>query len=140
MTAENLDKIASYFLEKAQIKRAWLFGSHARGTHSPTSDIDIQIQVYKNTPFTLFDLAEIQQDLSLLTFNKVDLVMLGAPLKSITKQLNHDKILIMKTSTPSSKERIPCNQNGCHLGYYYCGDSGTKTGNIGSEEPIGRFC
>ena len=100
MTAENLDKIASYFLEKAQIKRAWLFGSHARGTHSPTSDIDIQIQVFKNTPFTLFDLAEIQQDLSQLLTSEVDLVMLGAPLKSIAKQLNHDKILIYENLHP----------------------------------------
>ena len=100
MTAENLDKIASYFLEKAQIKRAWLFGSHARGTHSPTSDIDIQIQVYKNTPFTLFDLAEIQHDLSQLLALEVDLVMLGAPLKSIAKQLNHDKILIYENLHP----------------------------------------
>jgi predicted nucleotidyltransferase len=100
MTAENLDKIASYFLEKAQIKRAWLFGSHARGTHSPTSDIDIQIQVFKNTPFTLFDLAEIQQDLSQLLALEVDLVMLGAPLKSIAKQLNHDKILIYENLHP----------------------------------------
>ncbi len=100
MTAENLDKIASYFLEKAQIKRAWLFGSHARGTQSPTSDIDIQIQVFKNTPFTLFDLAEIQQDLTLLLSLEVDLVMLGAPLKSIAKQLNHDKILIYENLSP----------------------------------------
>ena len=100
MTAENLDKIASYFLEKAQIKRAWLFGSHARGTHSPTSDIDIQIQVFKNTPFTLFDLVEIQHDLSQLLALEVDLVMLGAPLKSITKQLNHDKILIYENLHP----------------------------------------
>lgn len=44
--------------------------------------------------------AQIQQDLSLLTCNKVDLVMLGAPLKSITKQLNHDKILIYENLSP----------------------------------------
>jgi predicted nucleotidyltransferase len=100
MTADNLDKIASYFLEKAQIKRAWVFGSHSRGTHSPTSDIDIQIQVFKNTPFTLFDLAEIQHDLSQLLTLEVDLVMLGAPLKSIAKQLNHDKILIYENLHP----------------------------------------
>ena len=100
MTADNIDKIASYFLEKAQIKRAWLFGSHARGTQSPTSDIDIQIQVFKNTPFTLFDLAEIQHDLSQLLALEVDLVMLGAPLKSIAKQLNHDKILIYENLHP----------------------------------------
>ena len=105
MTAENLDKIASYFLEKAQIKRAWLFGSHARGTQSPTSDIDIQIQVFKNTPFTLFDLAEIQHDLSQLTAQKIDIVMLGAPLKSITTQLNHDKILIYEKPSPKLERK-----------------------------------
>jgi predicted nucleotidyltransferase len=94
MNSDTLDLIAAYFQQKAPIRRAWLFGSHARGTQSPTSDIDIQIQVYKNTPFTLFDLAEIQNDLSLMIHKKIDIVMLGAPLKSITKHLNHDKILI----------------------------------------------
>ena len=96
MNSDTLDLIASYLREKAPIRRAWLFGSHACGTQSPTSDIDIQIQVYKNTPFTLFDLAEIQHDLSQLTAQKIDIVMLGAPLKSITKHLNHDKILIFE--------------------------------------------
>ncbi len=94
MNSNTLDLIASYLREKATIRRAWLFGSHARGTQSPTSDIDIQIQVYKNTSFTLFDLAEIQQDLCLLLALEVDLVMLGAPLKSIAKQFNREKILI----------------------------------------------
>ena len=100
MNSNTLDLLASYFQQKAPIRRAWLFGSHARGTHSRTSDIDIQIQVFKNTPFTLFDLAEIQHDLSILLTQKVDLVMLGAPLKSIAKQLNHDKILIYENLHP----------------------------------------
>jgi predicted nucleotidyltransferase len=94
MNSNTLDLIASYLREKTPIRRAWIFGSHARGTQSPTSDIDIQIQVYKNTSFTLFDLAEIQQDLCLLLALEVDLVMLGAPLKSIAKQFNREKILI----------------------------------------------
>ncbi len=94
MNWNTLGLIASYLQEKAPIRRAWLFGSHARGTQSPTSDIDIQIQVYKNIPFTLFDLAEIQHDLSQLTAQKIDIIMLGAPLKSIAKQLNQEKILI----------------------------------------------
>ena len=99
MNSNMLDLIASYFQEKAPIRRAWIFGSHARGTQSH-SDIDIQIQVYKNIPFTLFDLAEIQHDLSHLLTLEVDLVMLGAPLKSITKNLNHDKILIYENLHP----------------------------------------
>ena len=100
MNSSTLDLIASYFQEKAPICRAWIFGSHARGTQSPTSDIDIQIQINKNTPFTLFELAEIQHDLSQLLTLEVDLVMLGAPLKSIAKQLNHDKILIYENPSP----------------------------------------
>jgi uncharacterized protein len=100
MNSNTLDLIASYFQQKAPIRRAWIFGSHARGTQSLSSDIDIQIQVYKNTPFTFFDLAEIQHDLSLLLTLEVDLVMLGAPLKSITKNLNHDKILIYENPSP----------------------------------------
>jgi predicted nucleotidyltransferase len=105
MNSNTLDLLASYFQEKAPIRRAWIFGSHARGTQSPTSDIDIQIQVYKNTPFTLFDLAEIQHDLSQLLIKEVDLVMLGAPLKSITKNLNHDKILIYENPSPKLERK-----------------------------------
>ena len=105
MNSDTLDLIATYFQQKAPIRRAWLFGSHARGTQSPTSDIDIQIQVYKNIPFTLFDLAEIQHDLSQLTAQKIDIVMLGAPLKSITKHLNHDKILIYEKPSPKLERK-----------------------------------
>jgi predicted nucleotidyltransferase len=105
MNSNMLDLIASYFQEKAPIRRAWIFGSHARGTQSPTSDIDIQIQVYQNTPFTLFDLAGIQHDLSQLLALEVDLVMLGAPLKSITKNLNHDKILIYENPSPKLERK-----------------------------------
>jgi len=105
MNSDTLDLIASYFQQKAPIRRAWLFGSHARGTQTLASDIDIQIQVYKNTPFTLFDLAEIQHDLSQLTAQKIDIVMLGAPLKSITKHLNHDKILIYEKPSPKLERK-----------------------------------
>ena len=105
MNSDTLDLIATYFQQKAPIRRAWIFGSHARGTQSPTSDIDIQIQVYKNIPFTLFDLAEIQHDLSQLLALEVDLVMLGAPLKSITKHLNHDKILIYEKPSPKLERK-----------------------------------
>ncbi len=105
MNSNTLDLIASYLREKAPIRRAWIFSSHARDTQSPTSDIDIQIQVYKNIPFTLFDLAEIQHDLSQLTAQKIDIIMLGAPLKSITKNLNHDKILIYEKPSPKLERK-----------------------------------
>jgi predicted nucleotidyltransferase len=50
-----------------------IFGSFVRGEHKKGSDIDIAIRFRKNAGKTLFDLVELQQQLTELFGRKVDL-------------------------------------------------------------------
>ncbi len=93
-TPDILQLSKSYFISNKKIRRAWLFGSVARGEDTFRSDIDIMIDVPEGIIFTLFDLAEIQESLQLLTQKKVDLVMLNGISSSMKTRIENDKILI----------------------------------------------
>lgn len=54
----------------AQVEKAWIYGSFARGDDGPKSDIDIALQT--NKKFTYFDLAEVQYQLENKINRKVD--------------------------------------------------------------------
>ena len=60
------------------VKKAWIFGSFARDTEGPSSDIDILIDVPPDEEFTLFDIAEIQESIQNKVRKKVDVVMVSA--------------------------------------------------------------
>ena len=55
-----------------KVKSISLFGSYARGTATPSSDVDLFVDVDEG--FTLFDLAGLQMELELKLTKKVDLV------------------------------------------------------------------
>ena len=55
------------------VKKAWIFGSFARGQEDRKSDIDLPIETYQNVKFTYFDLFEIQHQLEIKTNRKIDL-------------------------------------------------------------------
>ncbi len=57
------------------VKNAWVFGSFARKEETPESDINLMIEPDTNQHFTLFDIAEIQQQLQQLAGRRVDVVM-----------------------------------------------------------------
>jgi predicted nucleotidyltransferase/plasmid maintenance system antidote protein VapI len=76
------------------VKKAWIFGSFARDTEGPSSDIDILIDVPPNEEFTLFDIAEIQESIQNKVRKKVDVVMVSAILPKIKKRINPDLKLI----------------------------------------------
>lgn len=63
---------------KQLIKKAYLFGSYARGEETPKSDIDIRLEVEKG--FSLIEIGNIRQDLVDLTGKDVDLLVID-PLK-----------------------------------------------------------
>ena len=44
LTAEQLDTIRTYFAARP-VKRAWLFGSYARGEADETSDVDLLVDL-----------------------------------------------------------------------------------------------
>jgi len=61
------DKIIKQIKNKlkqfSKVSSAWIFGSFARGEDDYKSDIDLMIQVTDDSKFSLFDLAEIQNQL-----------------------------------------------------------------------------
>ncbi len=76
------------------VKKAWIFGSFARDTEGPSSDIDILIDVPPNEEFTLFDIAEIQESIQNKVRKKVDVVMVSAILPKIKERIYPDLKLI----------------------------------------------
>ncbi|MBI1289296.1 MAG: nucleotidyltransferase [Flavobacteriales bacterium] len=92
--AEVRQRIHDYFATQKAVKRAWLFGSFARGDQDESSDVDILIEVPREQIFTLFDLAEIQHVLQNQLNRKVDLAMTGALREAFKKNIAKDLQII----------------------------------------------
>lgn len=60
-------------LKRHAVKRASIFGSVARGTAKPGSDVDFLIE-YKEKNKSLFDLVDLKSDLEETLDRKVDLI------------------------------------------------------------------
>ena len=73
--AENVNKLCP-------IKSMSLFGSYANGTASATSDIDISLEINKDSP-TFFDFGFVQYQMQKYLNIKVDVI--PVPLKKGTK-------------------------------------------------------
>lgn len=65
LTLDDLNKLISLFAKNEHIERVVLYGSRAKGTFKPFSDVDI----------TLFGDAITHQDLSQLLFDVDDLLL-----------------------------------------------------------------
>lgn len=89
-----IKKFRSIIKDFPAIEKAWLFGSYARQDDSPESDIDVLIDVPKDKPFTLFDIAEVQEKLRQLTNRRIDVVMLRALRPQVKERIQHDLKLI----------------------------------------------
>lgn len=66
--------IASICKEFSAISKAYLFGSWARGTARPESDIDLRIEVDRDRPFNLHDLVCLSKLIEQETGRPVDIV------------------------------------------------------------------
>jgi predicted nucleotidyltransferase/DNA-binding XRE family transcriptional regulator len=91
---ELIKKIIHGFKGFNKVKKAWLFGSFAREDDDPSSDIDILIDVPQEISFTLFDIAEIQEQIQTLAKRKVDVVMLSAIRPEVKERIKNDMKLI----------------------------------------------
>ncbi|MCD4695624.1 MAG: helix-turn-helix domain-containing protein [Bacteroidales bacterium] len=89
-----IKKISECFIHDKKISKAWLFGSFARGEEDYKSDIDIMIQVTKDSKFSLFDLAEIQFQLGKNIPYKIDVVMKGGIKPHIMERIEPNLKLI----------------------------------------------
>ncbi len=92
--SEIIKKVKEYFIKNRMISKVWLFGSFAREEDDYKSDIDIMVQVEKGSGFSLFDLAEIQFQLSKNIPYKIDIVMKDGIKPQIMNRIKPDLKLI----------------------------------------------
>lgn len=89
-----LPKIRKIFSGIKAVKKAWVFGSVARGESTMHSDFDVLVDVPSNEVFTFFDLAEIQEGIQNIVQRKVDVVMLSAIKPLVKARIKNDLKLV----------------------------------------------
>lgn len=90
---EQYQKLILPVLERYLIKRAAFFGSFAKGTNTSQSDVDLLIEPSKG--FTLFEFLKLEEEISVLTKRKVDLVEYSALKPSIKEEVLSSSIPIL---------------------------------------------
>lgn len=91
---ELILKMRPIFSGIKAVKKAWIFGSVARGEAYASSDLDVLVDVPSNEAFTLFDLAEIQERIQNVVKRKVDVVMLSAIKPLVKARIENDMKLV----------------------------------------------
>ena len=92
-TKAMTEKMADYF-KTQPVKKAWLFGSFARGEETPESDVDVLVEFDRSQPIGLFRYAQIHLDMEDLLGRKVDLVEDGMLRPAAALTANIDKKII----------------------------------------------
>jgi len=94
MSEQMLQTIRDYFATQP-VRRAWLFGSYARGEEHAGSDVDILVDFdQENASVGLLQFCHIMNELSDRVGRPVDLVANGTLLPFAEKTANQDKKLI----------------------------------------------
>jgi len=95
----NIAKTISEYFKSQPVKKAWIFGSFARGEETHASDIDILVSLdySKHIGLKYFGMA---LDLEKLLGRKVDLVEDGQLMSFAKPSADHDKILIYEREEP----------------------------------------
>ena len=82
------------FFKKQPVKKVYLFGSFARKTATPESDIDLVVELDYDKITTGLEFFSLWDNLELLTGKKVDLVTQESLSKYAIPDFERDKILI----------------------------------------------
>ena len=85
--------IADYF-KTQPVRKAWLFGSFARGEETPDSDIDILVEYDEDARISLMTISHMMGDLEKSTGRRIDLIENGCLLPFAVDSANRDKNLI----------------------------------------------
>lgn len=93
MEINTLNTIKQYFATQP-IKKAWLFGSCARGEDRADSDIDILVEYNDSDSISLMTISRIINTLSKQLNRKIDLVEEGCLLPFAKMSVEKDKQLI----------------------------------------------
>ncbi len=89
---KTLQSIKEYLIGQP-VKKAYLFGSHARGTANATSDIDILVELDRTKPVGLH-FVRMKLELESLLETKGDLLSDKGISKYIRQYIKSDKTLI----------------------------------------------
>ena len=82
------------FFSTKPVKKAWLFGSFARGEETENSDVDILVELDKTTRLSLLGFIHIKNELQDILGRNVDLVEDGYLMPFAVESANNDKILV----------------------------------------------
>lgn len=91
-TFEEIKVIAKSIFEKYKIKKAYLFGSYARGEAKADSDIDIMIVKENSNISTLLNLAEFETELQEALQKKVDIIIEETYLDDTVEENKYGKL------------------------------------------------
>lgn len=91
MEENMMDKLRAYFAGQP-VKRAWLFGSMARGEQTPASDVDILVDFDEGVG--LFKYSAMVEDLERIVNRAVDLVGSGSLFPWVKPSVEACKIMI----------------------------------------------
>ena len=86
-------KIAEYF-ETQPVRKAWLFGSFARGEANDDSDVDLLVEFDHSKPIGLFHYARMCREISEILGCKVDMVEKGTLRPAAAQTAEQDKQLL----------------------------------------------
>ncbi len=75
---EIIEKLKEVLKNEARVKTAWIFGSFARNTDQPDSDLDLMIEMTEGHNYSMFDLMDISHSIEQQIHKKVDMVEKGA--------------------------------------------------------------
>ncbi len=93
---ETISDAVAQAADAVDIKRAFLFGSYARGEASEQSDIDICVEA--GPLFSLFSAGAFANDIETAVGKQVDLVSEKSLFPHVRKMMNRDKVLIYERS------------------------------------------
>ncbi len=93
-----IKKIRQILDQDGRIKKAWIFGSFARGNDLATSDIDIMVEEDKKKKFSYFDLADIQYKLEQLINRKIDIGFSQSLREHVASSVRKEAVLIYEKS------------------------------------------
>lgn len=94
MSTQAITKIIADYFKTQPVKKAWLFGSFARGEETPDSDIDILVQYDNAARISLLTISHMMGELEHHTGRRVDLIEDGCLLPFAEESANRDKRLI----------------------------------------------
>ncbi len=92
-TQAMTQQIAEYF-KTQPVKKAWLFGSFARGEETPESDVDVLVEYDEDAHISLLTISHMIGELERSTGRRVDLIEDGCLLPFAVESANRDKRLI----------------------------------------------